>query len=67
MISGINGVFKVNVAKKIIPDFGGYPGVFEFWNTKIFAQFKNYGCLNLAMMNPQYTNEITRKSIQLFL
>ena len=43
MISRINGVFKVNIARKcVFPDFGGRPGGLEFQGTKILAQFTNY-------------------------
>ena len=49
------------------PDFGGCPGGWEIWGTKILAQYKNYVYLYLAMMYPQYAKEITRKYIQPFL
>ena len=76
MISLTNGVFKVNIARKCVSRLwvgwggggrGGSPGGLEFYGTKILAQFTNYIFLYLTMMYPQYTEEITRKSIHPFL
>ena len=45
MIYGINGIFKVNIAKKCCRGL-------EFCGTKMLAQFKNYEFLYLTMMYP---------------
>ena len=38
MISRINGDFKVNIARKCFPDFGGSPGD---WNFKVLKYWLN--------------------------